>query len=170
MGVIGHRRWARRSRDAHASLKHAASSEQLLFGIVQGSTYPALRRKSAQQITSLGFDGFTDAYSGKPVGGSSSELLLWGVYEDLPPGKYVVVYRVQAMSNVTGTNVCLLDLAHSGKTMASRRPAASEFQPGKWTNIPVPLTLNRVWNTEYRLWPNKAKIALDRIYVFRYKD
>ena len=30
----------------------------LLFGIVQGATYPELRKRSAQQLTGIGFDGY----------------------------------------------------------------------------------------------------------------
>ncbi|HJU12074.1 MAG TPA: tRNA guanosine(34) transglycosylase Tgt [Candidatus Binataceae bacterium] len=53
-------RWAERSIAAHDS------KSQALFGIVQGSVYPDLRRRSAQQITSLRFDGF--AVGGLSVG------------------------------------------------------------------------------------------------------
>jgi queuine tRNA-ribosyltransferase len=53
-------RWAERSLSSHRS------ESQALFGIVQGSIYPELRRRSALQITSLGFDGF--AVGGLSVG------------------------------------------------------------------------------------------------------
>ena len=53
-------RWAERSLAAHDN------PAQALFGIVQGSMYPDLRRLSARQITSLGFDGF--AVGGLSVG------------------------------------------------------------------------------------------------------
>ncbi len=52
--------WAERSAVAHRG------ESQALFGIVQGSVYPDLRRRSASQITSLGFDGF--AVGGLSVG------------------------------------------------------------------------------------------------------
>ncbi len=53
-------RWEKRSLAAHRR------ADQLLFGIVQGSTYPNLRKRSAQQIVSLGFDGY--AIGGVSVG------------------------------------------------------------------------------------------------------
>lgn len=53
-------RWAERSLCAHTS------ESQALFGIVQGGTYPDLRKLSAGQITSLEFDGF--ATGGLSVG------------------------------------------------------------------------------------------------------
>jgi queuine tRNA-ribosyltransferase len=54
------RRWAERCVAAHTK------EEQSLFGIVQGGMFPELRRRSAEQITSLGFDGF--AIGGLSVG------------------------------------------------------------------------------------------------------
>jgi len=53
-------RWARRSLSARQN------TTQGLFGIVQGGTYSALRRESAEQITGLEFDGF--ATGGLSVG------------------------------------------------------------------------------------------------------
>jgi queuine tRNA-ribosyltransferase len=53
-------RWAERGAAARSS------TTQALFGIVQGSVYADLRRTSAAQITSLGFDGF--AAGGLSVG------------------------------------------------------------------------------------------------------
>src|SRR3954469_14071829 len=53
-------RWAERSRRAHDGNANA------LFGIVQGSVYPALRKRSADALQSIGFDGY--AIGGLAVG------------------------------------------------------------------------------------------------------
>ena len=53
-------RWAERSRRAHEGNPNA------LFGIVQGSVYPALRRRSAEALQAIGFDGY--AIGGLAVG------------------------------------------------------------------------------------------------------
>ena len=53
-------RWAERSRRAHEGNPNA------LFGIVQGSVYPALRHQSAEQLKAIGFDGY--AIGGLAVG------------------------------------------------------------------------------------------------------
>ena len=53
-------RWAERCVAARRS------QSQALFGIIQGSVYPELRRQSAAQITAMGFDGF--AAGGLAVG------------------------------------------------------------------------------------------------------
>ncbi len=52
-------RWAKRCKNAH-------KSEQLLFGIVQGSIYLDLRRRSVEDIVDIGFDGY--ALGGLSVG------------------------------------------------------------------------------------------------------
>ena len=54
-------RWAARCKKAHKR-----PEDQALFGIVQGSTYPELRKESAKQITELDFPGY--AIGGLSVG------------------------------------------------------------------------------------------------------
>jgi queuine tRNA-ribosyltransferase len=54
-------KWAKRSKE-HIRNR----SGQLLFGIVQGSTYPDLRKKAVDDILSIGFDGY--AIGGVSVG------------------------------------------------------------------------------------------------------
>lgn len=58
-------RWAERSLAARSD------SPQSIFGIVQGACSPALRRRSAAQITSLPFDGY--AIGGLAVGETGDE-------------------------------------------------------------------------------------------------
>ncbi len=53
-------RWEARSKAAHTR------TDQSLFGIIQGGFWPDLRRKSAKQITKIGFDGY--AIGGLSVG------------------------------------------------------------------------------------------------------
>ena len=52
-------RWAKRCKSVH-------KSKQLLFGIVQGSVYPDLRRKSVESLVEMNFDGY--AVGGLSVG------------------------------------------------------------------------------------------------------
>ncbi len=58
--------WALRCKEAHANEK------QLLFGIGQGGIFPELRKKSAQQLNKIGFDGY--ALGGLCIGESKKEL------------------------------------------------------------------------------------------------
>ncbi|HLI68080.1 MAG TPA: tRNA guanosine(34) transglycosylase Tgt [Caulobacteraceae bacterium] len=54
-------RWGARSKAAFG-----ARERQALFGIQQGSTFPALRRESAERLIEIGFDGY--AIGGMAVG------------------------------------------------------------------------------------------------------
>src|SRR3954468_11967010 len=60
-------RWAQRSKDA----PHADG--QLIFGIVQGATFPDLRRASAEATVQIGFDGY--AIGGVSVGEPQDEMM-----------------------------------------------------------------------------------------------
>ena len=60
-------RWAERCHSARIS------TTQALFGIVQGSVYPDLRRRSAEQITAIPFDGY--AVGGLSVGEPKPAML-----------------------------------------------------------------------------------------------
>ncbi len=61
-------RWAGRSkREFNKRItNHESRTTNLLFGIVQGSTYPDLRKKSAEELVRIGFDGY--AIGGLSVG------------------------------------------------------------------------------------------------------
>jgi len=65
-------KWARRSKEYHLGTKgqrDKGTGKQLLFGIVQGSTYLDLRKKAVDQLLEIGFDGY--AIGGVSVGESS---------------------------------------------------------------------------------------------------
>ena len=68
-------RWAERCR------RSQTRGDQALFGIVQGSTYPDLRRESAAAITALDFPGY--AIGGVSVGESKEEC--WQVVDVVAP-------------------------------------------------------------------------------------
>ena len=61
-------RWARRCREAYPF----GAGQNLLFGIIQGGFFEDLRRKSAEQILSIPFDGY--ALGGLSVGESREEM------------------------------------------------------------------------------------------------
>jgi queuine tRNA-ribosyltransferase len=50
--------WAKRSKLVHGSGFSVQSKEQILFGIIQGSTYQDLRQECAKAIVDIGFDGY----------------------------------------------------------------------------------------------------------------
>lgn len=49
--------WAKRSKDEY--LKQGCQNNQMLFGIVQGSTYKDLREESIKQLTDIDFPGYS---------------------------------------------------------------------------------------------------------------
>jgi queuine tRNA-ribosyltransferase len=71
-------RWAERSRRAHEGNPNA------LFGIVQGSVYPALRHRSAEALKAIDFDGY--AIGGLAVGEpeEARNAILEAVEPELP--------------------------------------------------------------------------------------
>lgn len=55
--------WAKKCKEHHNRIN---TKKQLLFGICQGGVYPDLRKKSAEMISSIGFDGM--AFGGLALG------------------------------------------------------------------------------------------------------
>ena len=84
-------RWAKRCKVAHEKLKSRKTKQlsnyvtnQLLFGIVQGSVYKDLREECAQRLVEMDFDGY--ALGGVSVGETahhSYEVLDW-TFDNLP--------------------------------------------------------------------------------------
>jgi queuine tRNA-ribosyltransferase len=68
-------RWAKRSKAAHDQ------PDQALFGIIQGSVFPDLRRACLEQLLTIGFDGY--ALGSLSVGEPKEEMLT--VMETLIP-------------------------------------------------------------------------------------
>ncbi|MDL1970812.1 MAG: tRNA guanosine(34) transglycosylase Tgt [Candidatus Desulfofervidaceae bacterium] len=64
-------RWARRCKEAHHR------KDQALFGIVQGSFFPDLRRRSAEALLEMDFDGY--AIGGLSVG--EPKEMMWEAIE-----------------------------------------------------------------------------------------
>jgi queuine tRNA-ribosyltransferase len=69
-------RWAKRCKDAASGQIRNRKSEirnQLVFGIVQGATFPDLRKQSAEALVAIGFDGY--AIGGVSVGEPEPEMM-----------------------------------------------------------------------------------------------
>ena len=65
-------RWAERSKERFEATCPAYGVEQALFGIVQGSIFPALRERSARRLVEIGFDGY--AIGGLSVGEPTEQM------------------------------------------------------------------------------------------------
>lgn len=78
-------RWAKRAKEKFEELKngnHLLNPGQLQFGIVQGANFSDLRKKSAEEISGLGFDGY--CIGGVAVGGETQEKMLEAVDLSMP--------------------------------------------------------------------------------------
>ncbi len=65
--------WERRSLDWWDRRGSASGARPLLFGIVQGSSHQDLRRRSAEQLVAMGWDGY--AIGGVSVGEPEPEMM-----------------------------------------------------------------------------------------------
>ena len=73
-------RWAKRAKEKFEELKNAGkllNPGQLQLGIVQGANFPDLRKKSAEEMSALGFEGY--CIGGVAVGGETQEKMLGAI-------------------------------------------------------------------------------------------
>ncbi len=78
-------RWAKRAKEKFEELKNTnrlLNRDQLQLGIVQGANFADLRKKSAEEIRKLGFDGY--CIGGVAVGGETQEEMLAAVDGSIP--------------------------------------------------------------------------------------
>jgi hypothetical protein len=140
-----------------ALLKDVASME--LFAVHDVSEAPM--RHNGGEIKRV-----AGGWAKEAVVGNNSGIFIWGPYESLEPGRYVVVYRLRFMEPAGEKNLCFVDVAHGGVTVHGIRPDAAMAPPKQWVELGVSLNLPKKVDLEYRLWGNKHGIAIDRIYVF----
>ena len=81
-------RWAKICKETHDRLRNSGNRERgnsdrmpLLFGIIQGGLHLDLRKKCAEELQAIGFDGY--ALGGLAVGESEEEML--SVLRDITP-------------------------------------------------------------------------------------
>jgi hypothetical protein len=109
----------------------------------------------------------TGAWAKSALVGSNSGILLWGPSDLLQAGRYIVVYRLKLLKPPTEKALAFLDIARNGVTVHGIRPEATIAPVKEWTEIGVSLTLDKDLDVEYRLWPHKHEVAVDRIYIYR---
>ena len=64
--------WAKQCKETHEALKKQNGLSPMLFGIVQGGLEPDLRKKCAEELIAMDFDGY--AIGGLAVGESEEEM------------------------------------------------------------------------------------------------
>lgn len=117
-------RWAKRCREAHTN-----RDKQALFGIVQGGMYEDLRKKSAEDLINIDFDGY--AVGGLSVG-EPKELMLEVLEKTTPllpedKARYLMGvgspdYLIEAVLRGIDMCDCVLPtrLARNGTAMTSK--------------------------------------------------
>ncbi len=134
-------RWAKRSKDAF--VERAGYG---LFGIVQGSIYPDLRRESAEALKNIGFDGY--AVGGLAVG--EGQTLMFETLEmtvpHLPAGKPRYLMGVGKPDDIVGAVCRGIDMfdcvlpTRSGRTgQAFTRRGAVNIRNTRHKDDPRPL-------------------------------
>lgn len=121
----------------------------------------------AAQIKNGSYRNTPGSYSAKSVACSGGGITFCCLYEDMPAGRYLIVYRLQALTELSGDNVCFIDVCSNGNTIAGKHPGASDLKPGHWVAYPDPLTLKEKAKIEYRFWASEHSFAVDRIYIYR---
>ncbi|HEY3638302.1 MAG TPA: tRNA guanosine(34) transglycosylase Tgt [Rhizomicrobium sp.] len=98
-------RWARRSRVAFGEQPGRAC-----FGIVQGGTYAYLRRRSAEELLEIGFDGY--AVGGLAVGEGQAEMFetLDATVSHLPADRPRYLMGVGKPSDIAGAVLRGIDM------------------------------------------------------------
>ena len=101
--------------------------------------------------------------------------LAWGPYEELPPGRYAVAFRLKAERQgeapVARLDVFNFWLSQEGKdgTYAQRilRPK-DRAQSGRYADFWLDFEHGRTGKVEYRVWwPGNSPLSLNRVVVFR---
>ena len=106
----------------------------------------------------------------KALVGGGGNIMMWGPYDRLERGQYVIIYRFQEMGKPEGDHTCFLDVCSSAVTVSGKRPPWAGFAPGVWRSLAVPLTVKRPLTFEYRFWPENHASAVDRVYVLKVGD
>ena len=126
---------------------------------------PPIQHHSGKAVATPG------AFSGTAlVDQDPAFMCIFGPYTPLEQGRYVITWRVKFHGPVAEKDVCFLDVAHNAVTVSGRNPDGPECQPGEWVEMSVPLANPATREYEFRFWPHRHPLTLDRIYIFKLHD
>lgn len=98
--------------------------------------------------------------------------MVFGPYDEYPPGKYLVVYRMKVLET-TDKDIATLDASIGGWLfLGKRKLTADDLPEGKFASVPLPIdvTENHDGRLEFRVnWHGHASLALDSITVFQFE-
>jgi queuine tRNA-ribosyltransferase len=134
-------RWARRSKDAFVDRDGYG-----IFGIVQGADFADLRKKSAEQLTAMDFDGY--AIGGLAVGEPQDVMfdMIARTAPLLPRGRPRYLMGVGTPPDILGAVERGIDMfdcvmpTRAGRTaQAFTRHGTMNMRNAKWKDDPAPL-------------------------------
>jgi queuine tRNA-ribosyltransferase len=134
-------RWAERSRRAFVE-----RPEHGIFGIVQGGVHPDLRRRSADRVTAIGFDGY--AIGGLAIGEGQEVTfaMVEATVPFLPEDRPRYLMGVGKPTDLVGAVRCGVDMfdcvlpTRSGRTaQAFTREGALNLRNARHADDPTPL-------------------------------
>jgi hypothetical protein len=110
------------------------------------------------------------SHSGSPAVATittTSKFIFWGYADHWMPGRYLVVYRMQAIPPIVAGNTGVMDIYTDGNKVGQHTIKPTEMPPGQWAQIPMIVRISMAQNGEFRLYSNEKRVlALDRIYVY----
>jgi len=96
--------------------------------------------------------------------------IVFGPYDEYPPGKYLIVYRMKLLET-TDKDIATLDASIGGRIfLGSRKLTADDLPEGKFASVPlvIDVTEGQQGRLEFRVnWHGNASLALDSITVFQ---
>jgi queuine tRNA-ribosyltransferase len=134
-------RWAKRSKTAFGEQPGRAC-----FGIVQGSVYPHLRKRSAEELQAIGFDGY--AVGGLAVGEGQAQMFdtLDVTMPHLPGDRPRYLMGVGKPSDIVGAVArgidmfdCVLPTRSGRNGQAFTRAGALNIKNARFAEDPAPL-------------------------------
>ena len=154
--------WAFRSMKRFQDSEPLYGASQALFGIVQGSTFPDLRRESAEQLIAMGFPGY--AIGGLSVGEEASVLyeMVSVTCEILPKGKPRYLMGV-------GTPANLLEAIDRGVDMFDCVMPTRNGRNGMlFTTEGILNIRNRKWADDFTLLDNGLNTYVSQTFTRAY--
>ncbi|MDB6071485.1 MAG: hypothetical protein JWL81_2656 [Verrucomicrobiales bacterium] len=107
------------------------------------------------------------AHAEKALQGRMDGILMWGPYQDLEPGVYLMVYRFRLDADPIPGSTCFADVCHKASTSSGERLAVEKLVQDQWVETAVPVFVPVKKAFEFRFWPGGNSFTVDRIYVYK---
>jgi len=160
-----------------AALPKSLSAELTASGDVPQANFARVSEYEAETMPHQGGSEEADAEAGnqrtwvaRPTRDKPS-FLVFGPYDELPPGTYLTVYRMRLLET-TDKDIATIDASIGGDVfLGSRKLTAGDLPTGKFASVPLMIDVterHRDGRLEFRVsWHGNASLALDSITVFR---